>query len=164
MKLNLSGSINSFDSVKRNKSWCLLDLALSVAGGEPWWGRPCSRLPVVYLNFDEEPDCFTVTSILRNLPQVPEFVVGWEFPLMRLSRDLNPDALRRPQAKNKVCSDKQFVEKLLTEEPTTRADIVAGAEKLGISRGSTDRYLNRLRESGVIGCEYGCYWKKSGGY
>ena len=32
---------------KSNKSWCLLDLALSVASGQPWWGRQCAKLPVV---------------------------------------------------------------------------------------------------------------------
>jgi len=37
---------------KSNKSWCLLDLALSVASGQPWWGRKCPRLPVVYINFE----------------------------------------------------------------------------------------------------------------
>ena len=29
---------------------------------------------------------------------------------MRVAKDLNPEALRRPQAKNKVCTDKEFVE------------------------------------------------------
>ena len=37
---------------KSNKSWCLLDLALSVASGQPWWGRKCTKLPVVYINFE----------------------------------------------------------------------------------------------------------------
>ncbi len=37
---------------KSNKSWCLLDLALSVASGQPWWGRTCAKLPVVYINFE----------------------------------------------------------------------------------------------------------------
>ena len=37
---------------KSNKSWCLLDLALSVASGEPWWGRRCVKQPVVYINFE----------------------------------------------------------------------------------------------------------------
>ena len=26
-------------TAKSNKSWCLLDLALSVASGQAWWGR-----------------------------------------------------------------------------------------------------------------------------
>jgi len=37
---------------KSNKSWCLLDLAVSVASGEKWWGRRCAKMPVVYINFE----------------------------------------------------------------------------------------------------------------
>ena len=37
---------------KSNKSWCLLDLALAVASGEKWWGKRCTKLPVVYINFE----------------------------------------------------------------------------------------------------------------
>src|SRR6516165_4096121 len=37
---------------KSNKSWCLLDLAVSVACGEKWWGRRCTKVPVVYINFE----------------------------------------------------------------------------------------------------------------
>jgi RecA-family ATPase len=37
---------------KSNKSWCLLDLALSVASGEPWWGQRCVKQSVVYINFE----------------------------------------------------------------------------------------------------------------
>jgi hypothetical protein len=29
---------------KSNKSWCLLDLALSVASGQNWWRRRCTKL------------------------------------------------------------------------------------------------------------------------
>jgi hypothetical protein len=281
---------------KSNKSWCLLDLAMSVASGQPWWGRKCTKLPVVYINFElqpwalaerlgalclarteckgmgkslhvwnlrghnaditllrpkleeqlarhqfgliildpaykvlgnrdenangeiaslmnefealaqktgaaivvahhfakgdstaksamdrmsgagawardpdsimvltphEEPDCFTVTSILRNLPQLPEFVLGWDYPLMRVASDLNPDALRRPQSKNKVCSDKEFVDEALTFEPESTSAIGVRAEKLSLSRRTTERYLQKLKANGVIGFEYGLYWRKS---
>jgi hypothetical protein len=281
---------------KSNKSWGLLDLALSVASGQPWWGRKCVKLPVVYINFElhnwaiaqrmvalctarpdckgmgdtlhlwnlrghnadltllrpkleeqlarhqfgliildpaykvlgnrdenangeiaslmneleamaqktgaavvvahhfakgdstaknamdrmsgagawardpdsivvltphEEPDCFTVTSILRNLPQLPEFVLAWDFPLMRVARDLNPDALRRPQAKNKVCSDKEFVDQFITDTPASRGTIVAAATKNAISPATTDRYLKRLSEAGVIACGNGLYWLRT---
>src|SRR5512138_3672983 len=37
---------------KSNKSWCLLDLALSVASGQSWWGRRCTKMAVVYINFE----------------------------------------------------------------------------------------------------------------
>ena len=280
---------------KSNKSWGLLDLALSVASGQPWWGKRCEKLPVVYINFElhdwaiaqrvnalcmarpecqgmgdtfhlwnlrghntdltllrpkleeqltkyqfgliildpaykvlgnrdenangeiaslmneleamarssgaavvvahhfakgdstaknamdrmsgagawardpdsivvltphEEQDCFTVTSILRNLPQQPEFVVSWDYPLMRVAKDLNPDALRRPQAKNKVCSDKEFVDQLITNTPTSRGTIVAAASEIAISPATTDRYLKRLSEAGLITSSGGLYWRR----
>lgn len=281
---------------KSNKSWCLLDLALSVASGQKWWGRQCASVPVVYINFElhgwamsqrlaalgtarpefeaagdsfhlwnlrghnadltllrpkleeqltqhqfglvildpaykvlgdrdenangeiaglmnelealaqssgaavvvahhfakgdstakeagdrlsgagawvrdpdsimvltphEEPEAFTVTSILRNLPRLDEFVVSWEFPLMRVSPHLNPDALRRPQSKNKVCTDREFIDSLLSDTPRPRSAIVSAAEQMGISRGSVDRYLKRLTEAGLIGSSSGVYWRKA---
>lgn len=279
---------------KSNKSWCLLDLALSVASGQPWWGRRCTKLPVVYINFElpvwavkqridalcasrpecksmgdslhvwnlrghnadltllrpkleeqlarhqfgliildpaykvlgnrdenangeiaglmneleamaqktgaavvvahhfakgdstaknamdrmsgagawardpdsivvltphEEENCFTVTSILRNLPQLPEFVVSWEYPLMRLAKELNPEALRRPQAKNKVCSDREFVESVLGKESRTYKVVISRArESFEMSEATANRYLTRLKEAGLIGHSGGLYW------
>ena len=279
---------------KSNKSWCLLDLAFSVASGQPWWGRKCVKMPVVYINFElhvwavsqrinalcaarpeckdmgkslhvwnlrghnadisllrpkleeqlaehqfgliildpaykvlgnrdenangeiaslmneleamaqktgaaivvahhfakgdstaknamdrmsgagawsrdpdsimvltphEEPDCFTVTSILRNLPQLPEFVVAWDYPLMKVASDLNPDALRRPQAKNKVCSDKEFVDAVITDEGKTFTKIMQEAKNtLNMSPRTGATYLKRLTEKGLIKTSGGLYW------
>jgi hypothetical protein len=280
---------------KSNKSWGLLDLALSVASGQPWWGRKCVKLPVVYINFElhnwaiaqrmvalctarpdckgmgdtlhlwnlrghnadltllrpkleeqlarhqfgliildpaykvlgnrdenangeiaslmneleamaqktgaavvvahhfakgdstaknamdrmsgagawardpdsivvltphEEPDCFTVTSILRNLPQLPEFVLAWDYPLMRLANDLNPDALRRPQAKNKVCSDKEFMDAVITNEGKSYGRIVNdGRSLLNMSTSTAERALKRLKTAGVVNYSGGLYWR-----
>ncbi|HEU5071536.1 MAG TPA: AAA family ATPase [Verrucomicrobiae bacterium] len=279
---------------KSNKSWCLLDLALAVASGQPWWGRACAKLPVVYINFElhtwavaqrinalcgarpeckamgktlhvwnlrghnadltllrpkleeqlmrhpfgliildpaykvlgnrdenangeiaglmneleglaqrtgaavvvahhfakgdsttksamdrmsgagawsrdpdsivvltphEEENCFTVTSILRNLPQLPEFVVAWEFPLMRVAKDLNPDALRRTQSKNKVCSDREFIDTVLGAESLSYKRVIGQArEQLEMSEATANRYLNRLKAAGMIGHSGGLYW------
>jgi hypothetical protein len=107
----------------------------------------------------EEESCFTVTSILRNLPQLPEFVVAWDFPLMRLAKDLNPDALRRPQAKNKVCTDNEFVQTVLSETPRNFSTIIETAQSdLSMSPATTKRYLSRLKEAGVINGSGGMYW------
>jgi hypothetical protein len=282
---------------KSNKSWCLLDLAISVASGQPWWGRRCAKLPVVYINFElhpwalaerlnalcmarpgvgdacqtednlhlwnlrghnadltllrpkleeqlarhqfgliiidpaykvlgnrdenangeiaslmnefeamaqktgaavvvahhfakgdstaknaldrmsgagawardpdsimiltphEEDGCFTVTSILRNLPQLPEFVVGWDFPLMRVAGDLNPDALCRPQSKNKVCSDKEFTDLAVGHQGRSYTAIIKEAEaRFAMSPATTKRYLSRLKEAGLICSSGGLYW------
>jgi hypothetical protein len=280
---------------KSNKSWSLLDLGLSVATGQPWWGRQCAKLPVIYINFElpvwsvkarmrslrasrpeclgkekplhfwnlrgrncdlsilrpqlearltqhqygliildpaykvlgnrdenangeiadlmnefeslaqasgaalvvahhfakgdstvknaldrmsgagawvrdpdsimvltphEEPDCFTVTSILRNLPQLPEFVVAWDYPLMKVASDLNPDALRRPQAKNKVCSDKEFLDAIINDEGKNFTRIVTEAKStLTMSRNTAGRALKRLETAGLVTHSGGLYWR-----
>jgi hypothetical protein len=279
---------------KSNKSWCLLDLAISVASGQPWWGHRTVKMPVVYINFElhrwsiaqrlhalcgarpecqglgeslalwnlrgrsadltllrpkleeqlarhqfgliildpaykllgdrdenangeiaslmnefealaqssgaavvvahhfakgdstaksaidrmsgagawardpdsilvltphEEPDCFTVSTVLRNLPQLDEFVVRWNYPLMQVASDLNPDALRRPQSKNKVCTDREFVELVLGKESMNYRKVVSRArECFGMSEASTNRYLARLKAAGLICHSGGLYW------
>ena len=285
---------------KSNKSWCLLDLAISVASGQPWWGRQCAKSPVVYINFElhrwsiaqrlnalagarpeckglgeslalwnlrgrsadltllrpkleeqlarhqfgliildpaykllgdrdenangeiaslmnefealaqasgaavvvahhfakgdssaknaidrmsgagawardpdsilvvtphEEPDCFTVSTVLRNLPQLPEFVVEWDYPLMRVAKDLNPGALRRPQSKNKICSDREFVETVLGGETKNFTRVIKDAgTQLKMSRRTAMAYLNRLCQVGLVAQGGGLYWaRKEGG-
>lgn len=37
---------------KAYKTWALLDLAVSVATGNEWWGFPCVKGKVIYLNFE----------------------------------------------------------------------------------------------------------------
>jgi hypothetical protein len=37
---------------KSNKTWALLDLAISSASGQKWWGRQCTRGRVLYINFE----------------------------------------------------------------------------------------------------------------
>jgi hypothetical protein len=43
---------------KSNKTWTLLDLALSVANGEPWLSQKTSKGPVLYLNLEIAPWAF----------------------------------------------------------------------------------------------------------
>src|SRR3569832_2900730 len=74
-----------------------------MSGAGAWARDPDS---ILVLTPHEEEDCFTVTPILRNLPRLDEFVVRWSYPVMRAATDLNPDALRRPQSKSKVCTDR----------------------------------------------------------
>jgi hypothetical protein len=127
-----------------------------MSGAGAWARDPDS---IVVLTPHEEPDCFTVTSILRNLPQVPEFVLAWDYPLMRLASDLNPDALRRPQAKNKVCSDKEFMDAVLgTETRNYKGVINQAREFLEMSEATTNRYLTRLKGAGLICHSGGLYW------
>ncbi len=280
---------------KSNKSWCLLDMAMSVASGQEWWGRRCLKVPVIYINLElqpwaiderlallcharpeckftpktlaiwnlrgknadmtllrprlekklsqgnfgliiidpaykvlgdrdenangeiaslmnefeelaqktgaaiviahhfakgdstaknamdrmsgagvwtrdpdtilvltphEEDQCFTVTSILRNLPQLPEFVVAWDFPLLRVANDLNPDALRRPQSKNKKCTDKEFMDAIFDGgSGKSYGRIIEDARTtLNLSTSTAERALKRLKEAGLVQFSGGLYW------
>jgi hypothetical protein len=78
---------------------------------------------------------------------------------MRVASHLNPDALRRPQTKNKVCSDKEFVEAVLRDKANIFSTIVNEAtEFLKMSRRTTASYLSRLTEAGLICSSGGLYW------
>jgi len=133
--------------------------AIDRASGAGVWSRDPDSL--ITLTPHEEADCFSVNLTLRNLPREPEFVLQWDYPLMKVAKDLNPDALRRPQGKNKKCSDKEFMEEALTFEPQITSAICVRAEKLGLSKRTAKRHLQKLKERGVIAFEYALYPRKS---
>ena len=60
-KLVLGGGSKSY------KTWCLCDLAISVAAGVPWIGLPCVKGVVLYVNFEIQPVFFhkRIASICR---------------------------------------------------------------------------------------------------
>ena len=129
-----------------------------MSGAGAWVRDPDS---IMVLTPHEEPDAFTVTSILRNLPQLPEFVVSWDYPLMRVASDLNPDALRRPQGRNKIATDKEFMDAVITEEGKTFTRIVGDAKSmLNMSASTAKRALNRLISGGLVHNSGGLYWAK----
>jgi hypothetical protein len=79
---------------------------------------------------------------------------------MRVASDLNPEALRQPQTKDKVCSDKEFMDRYIGPDPIARRDIVAKAERDGISPRTPDRYLQQLAKLGIIFCGAALYWRR----
>jgi hypothetical protein len=132
--------------------------AIDRLSGAGVWARDPDTLLV--LTPHEEENCFTASTIVRYFPRIPEFVVGWEFPLMKLMPDLNPDSLRRPQARNKNFTDKEFMDQFIPEAPTSRAAIVQKVVEAGASASTADRYLRRLAEAGLISTSSGLYWRK----
>ena len=131
--------------------------ALDRMSGAGAWARDPDSILV--LTPHEEDHCFTVTSILRNLPQLPEFVVAWDFPLMKLASDLNPDALRRPQSKNKKCTDKEFTDAVFDGSGKSYGRIIEDARSvLNISTSTAERTLKRLKEAGLVNYSGGLYW------
>lgn len=131
--------------------------AIDRMSGAGVWARDPDSL--VVMTPHEEEDCFTVNMTLRNLPRTPDFVVRWEYPLMRLARDLNPEALRRPQSKGKTCTDSEFVREVLGTDSLNYKSVVRRARELfDMSEATTNRYLARTKESGQICHSGGLYW------
>lgn len=130
-----------------------------MSGAGAWARDPDS---ILVLTPHEEEDCFTVTSILRNLPRLDDFVVRWDFPLMMVDPRLNPEALRRPQARNKVCTDHEFVQKLVPTHGITYTNLIRNAaDKLGMSEATAKRYLARLKDAGILHHSSGLYWPEN---
>lgn len=74
-KMLLAGGSKSF------KSWCLIDLALSVSDGKPWWGLKVQQGLVLYLNFEIIEGFFEqrIISIAhaKGMTGLPEDLVIW---------------------------------------------------------------------------------------
>lgn len=131
--------------------------AIDRASGAGVWSRDPDTLFV--LSPHEEDDCYTAGITVRHLPKQPDFVLAWDYPLMRRAPDLNPEALRRPQSKNKKCSDKEFIESVLGSNSLNYKTVIERAKaELALSEASANRYLSRLKEAGQIGHHGGLYW------
>lgn len=72
-KLMLGGGSKSF------KTWVLLDMALSVATGTPWWGIATVRAPVLFVNFELQDWSFErrVRAMMKAklIAEAPDFLV-----------------------------------------------------------------------------------------
>jgi hypothetical protein len=74
-KLSLGGSSKAY------KSWGLLNMALSVATGEPWLVHPTTRARVLYINFEIDSrfmhDRINAIARARNLKPEPGYLDIW---------------------------------------------------------------------------------------
>lgn len=74
-KLSLGGASKAY------KSWTFLNLALSLATGEPWLDFPCSRCRVLYVNLEIQPGFIhrrlKVLCLARNLSLQPGWLDIW---------------------------------------------------------------------------------------
>jgi hypothetical protein len=66
---------------KGRKTMALIDLAVSVATGTPWWGIPCKQAPVCYSNFEIQEAFFCerahVVCCAKGVQLPPAMFMGW---------------------------------------------------------------------------------------
>jgi hypothetical protein len=50
---------------------------------------------IITMTKHEEENCLSVDLILRNFPEQPPLVVRWQYPLMKVASELNPEDLKK---------------------------------------------------------------------
>jgi hypothetical protein len=100
----------------------------------------------------DEPDCFSVDVIHRELPPVKPFVIGWEFPLMVLREDLDPANMKTVSGGR----SKQYDElKLLRAIEDTSKDkpisVSEWAARTKVNRSTLYGYVENIRQKGWTG-------------
>ncbi len=104
---------------------------------------------LVYLTEHEDPLCFTVDTILRNLPPVQPFVVEWAFPLMQRAKEKNPAAIK---TQNRKTYSDETVLAALVDGMDTKEWMTA----LGIDRAATmSAITKRLTEASKVISDHG---------
>ena len=95
--------------------------------------------------------CFRVDMVHRELPPVPPFCIGWEFPLMHLRPELDPEAMKKAKAGRRKAHDPRrllvAIEDSTAEKPVS---ISAWAHAAGVARQTLSDYLPDLRTKGLV--------------
>jgi predicted transcriptional regulator len=103
----------------------------------------------IILRRHEVQDCFRVDVIHRELPPVEPFCIGWNFPLMELRTDLDPEEMKKVKGGRKkehgltklLCA----IEETTEDNPVT---ITAWAKTLNMNRNTLNGYTGTLRAKG----------------
>ena len=165
---DITSLLNEFERIACHTGAAVV-LAHHFAKGDPSVKEPIDRMSgagawardpdsIMVLTPHEEPNCYTVSSILRNFPILPEFVLTWDYPIMRPVADLNPSEIRSRRGSQKSCTDAEFLHQFISDKPQGRAAIIAAAGAQGMSRSTVDRYLFRLVKAGIVANGGGMYW------
>lgn len=105
----------------------------------------------IILRRHEVEDCFRVDVIHRELAPVAPFCIGWDFPLMELRADLDPEEMKKAKGGRKREHD---VTKLLSviahTTPQNTISISAWAKALKMERTTLSGYTPMLRQKDYI--------------
>lgn len=97
-------------------------------------------------------DCFTVSSILRNMAPKEDFVVKWEYPLMELEKELNPDNIKQRANPNKSrhFTPEDLLPHVAPNKPISKDILTEKANKAGISYKKIDVLIKIAIEEGKL--------------
>jgi hypothetical protein len=96
----------------------------------------------------ETEGCFSADVILRDLPPIQPFVVGWNFPLMELRTDLDPDKMKKAAGRKKDFAADALLA-LLGDSSLSSGDWMAAAkEELGMGERTFYSLAGELKRAG----------------
>lgn len=162
---DIAGLFNEFEAMAKRHNAAMV-LAHHFAKGDSTLKQAMDRMSgagawvrdpdaILVMTPHEEPECFTVTPILRNLPKRDDFVVRWDFPMMRLADGLNPEALRTPQTGNKLATEDKFLKVIFTNDHGIEDDTVTthiaqarAQRELNMSPKTTGNRLTKMHGKG----------------
>lgn len=95
--------------------------------------------------------CFRVDMVHRELPPVSPFTIGWEYPLMRLRPDLDPEEMKKARGGRRPGHDPlELVAKIADTDERNPISVSEWAERCGIARTTFVNYLPQIRKQGWI--------------
>jgi hypothetical protein len=99
----------------------------------------------------EVEDCFRVDVIHRELPPVEPFSIGWNFPLMELRPDLDPEAMKKPAGGRARSFDPMELLAVIKDtSPENPISLSAWSAKAKTSRSTLRGYTDAFRSKDFI--------------
>jgi len=106
---------------------------------------------IITLTKHEEENAFTVDLILRNLPEQPSFVVKWDWPLMLVSDDLDPNNLKQSAGgRSSIYKPIDLLSAIQNTSAENPVSISSWAISADIPRTSLIAYLQGFRSKGWV--------------
>jgi AAA domain len=121
--------------------------AIDRISGSGVWARDADSLMIMTKH--QEDDCYTIDTILRNLPEQSPFVVRWQYPVMTIEQELDPENLKKIGGRPKNHSEDE-VWALLSEQHTTTEWEALAKTELGVSRTRFFAIKKTLQDQGRV--------------
>jgi hypothetical protein len=113
------------------------------------WARDADTL--LTMTEHEEEGCLTVSSVLRNFAERPDFVVKWTFPVMRRAHDLDPGKLKQRPGRYAAQYNLDDVAGLLRGRSMTSAEVEGECKaRFSMSEATTKRLLQQALKRGMV--------------
>ncbi len=124
--------------------------AIDRISGSGVWTRDADAIVTLTKHKEELEKAYTVDFIVRNRREPEPFVVAWDFPLMVLRDDLNPEDLKDNRGRAKLHEEQELLD-ILGKNRLTTSEWKDLAEKEGIKESTFFRLLRSLKKTGRVG-------------